>query len=90
MDDNRFAPPKAAVEGRFDSVETAPTLWNPNAAASWCLLLTPIFGTWLHLKNWSALGDAERIGSARTWFILSIAVAAVLVLGVVVGLARAV
>ncbi len=74
MDDNRFAPPKAAVEGAYDSVEAAPPLWNPNAAASWCLLFTPVFGSWLHLQNWRALGEAQRASSANTWFVVSIAV----------------
>ncbi len=74
MDENRFAPPKAAVEGSFESSEAAPPLWNPNAAASWCLLFTPVFGSWLHRQNWRALGETQRASSANTWFIVSIAV----------------
>ena len=74
MDDNRFAPPKATVEGAYSEVGVAPPLWNPNAAASWCLLFSPIFGTWLHMKNWQMLGEQERATSARGWLIAAIAV----------------
>ena len=35
-------------------------IWNPDAAANWCLLFSPVFGTWLHMKNWRALGEPER------------------------------
>ncbi|MCK9684314.1 hypothetical protein [Scleromatobacter humisilvae] len=71
MDNNRFAPPKANVEGAYSEVAAAPPLWNPNAAASWSLLFSPIFGTWLHLRNWQAMGDHERAGHARKWLIAS-------------------
>ena len=74
MDDNRYAPPKANVEGADSDAGVAPPLWNPNAAASWCLLLTPVFGTWLHLKNWIALGEAERARVAWMWLIAAIVV----------------
>ena len=74
MDDNRFAPPKAVVEGAYGEVGVAPPLWNPNAAASWSLLLSPIFGTWLHMKNWQAMGDHERAANARKWLIAALAV----------------
>ena len=72
MEDNRFAPPKAMVEGVQSEVEVAPPLWNPNAAASWSLLFTPIFGTWLHLKNWQAIGDVEHAATARRWLIAAL------------------
>ena len=74
MDTNRFAPPKADVEGAHIEAIAAPALWNPNAAANWCLLFTPIFGTWLHMKNWTALQDNERANAARMWLIASIVV----------------
>ena len=80
MDDNRFAPPKATVEGAYSEVEVAPPLWNPNAAASWSLLFTPIFGTWLHMKNWQMLGDHERAAGARGWFVAALVVLLVSVL----------
>lgn len=49
MDFNRYAPPVANLEVE---PETSLPLWNPNAAANWCLLFTPSFGSWLHMKNW--------------------------------------
>ena len=73
MDDNRYAPPKAMVEGARIEAGPSPAIWNPNAAASWCLLFSPIFGTWLHMKNWQALGEPERAKSARIWFFAAIA-----------------
>ena len=71
MQDNPFSPPKAVVEGAPAEAAIAPPLWNPNAAANWCLLLSPIFGTWLHMKNWTALQETERAASARRWLIAS-------------------
>lgn len=43
-------------------------VWNPNAAVAWSLLLTPVFGTFLHMKNWQSLGDMGRYKSAQYWF----------------------
>ena len=82
--DNRYAPPKAVVEGTLSEHATAPPLWNPNAAANWCLLFSPVFGAWLHWKNWQMLGDHQRASSARNWL-----VAAVVVLIVSLGIAMA-
>jgi hypothetical protein len=76
MASNRYAPPVADVDGGF-AREAAPALWNPNAAANWCLLFTPIFGAWLHMKNWQALGEPGKAASARNWIIAS----AVLIFG---------
>jgi hypothetical protein len=48
----------------------APTeiaLWNPNAAALWSLIFTPVFGAYLHALNWRELGDKEREESSMTW-----------------------
>ncbi|MBV8634049.1 MAG: hypothetical protein JO002_06140 [Burkholderiaceae bacterium] len=50
------------------AVEPAPVIWNPNAAANWCLLFTPAFGAYLHMLNWRALGDSKRAASSRAWF----------------------
>ena len=44
-----------------------PRLWNPNAAANWSLLLTPIFGACLHAANWRALGQPERAAKNVAW-----------------------
>ena len=69
MQDERYAPPKAEVEGPSLDAEAAPALWNPNAAANWSLLFSPILGTWLHMLNWRALGETERAESAKTWLL---------------------
>ncbi len=56
-------------------VESAPvSLWNPNAAANWSFLFSPVFGAWLHAKNWSALGDQEKAKHSMYWVYGAIAV----------------
>ena len=35
-------------------------LWNPNAAAIWSLFFTPIFGAWIHARNWKALNRQKE------------------------------
>lgn len=54
----------------FGSRETpppTPRLWNPNAAANWSLLLTPIFGAWLHAQNWKELDQLDRAKKSMIW-----------------------
>ncbi|RSZ57380.1 hypothetical protein HF313_11600 [Massilia atriviolacea] len=43
-------------------------LWNPDAAACWSLLFTPLFGTYLMIRNWEALGEPKRALHACWWF----------------------
>lgn len=45
----------------------SPKLWNPNAAANWSLLFTPVFGAWLHAKNWQALGQLDQASISMRW-----------------------
>ena len=47
-------------------------LWNPNAAANWSLLFTPIFGSYLQMKNWQALGEQKEANTAKSWLIFTI------------------
>jgi len=70
-DNNRYAPPKADVEGETLESARAPALWNPNATANWSLLFTPMFGAWLQMQNWHALGERRRSDAARSWMVLS-------------------
>lgn len=49
-----------------------PQLWNPNAAACWSLLFSPIFGAWLHAKNWRALGNEHKAKQSMIWVYCSI------------------
>jgi hypothetical protein len=57
------------------SSPAAPKLWNPNAAANWSLLFTPVFGAWLHAKNWSELGQSDRHKKSMSWVYISIVLA---------------
>lgn len=64
--ENPYAPPQAAVAD-IPAGEARPALWNPNAAASWSLLFSPIFGSWLHMRNWQAMGDDAKAATSRRW-----------------------
>ncbi len=82
---NPYAAPKAldAESQRVVATDEAPPLWNPSAAVNWSILFSPVFGSYLHMLNWRAIGDGERAASARTWFVVSVAVLGVnAVLGV--------
>jgi len=76
VSDNVFAPPKAKLER--EATEEAPALWNPNAAANWCLLFTAAFGAYLHMRNWQALGQPDRARASRNWMIAVIGVVVIL------------
>jgi hypothetical protein len=66
---NPYAPPKAVVaDGVNDAA--SPPLWNPGAAANWCLVFSPAFGAFLHMKNWQALGQPAKATTAKIWIIL--------------------
>ena len=47
--------------------DAAPALWNPTAAACWCLIFSPVFGAFVHTQNWRALGEPERAATSRKW-----------------------
>jgi hypothetical protein len=66
---NPYAPPQADVDPVAPATAVSPPLWNPNAAASWSLLFTPVFGAILHMKNWEALGEPQKAAGARSWAI---------------------
>jgi hypothetical protein len=65
-----YQPPKSKLDDA-GATGTAPPLWNPNAAANWSLLFTPILGAWLHMLNWRALGEPEKAAGAKTWLVIS-------------------
>lgn len=69
---NPYAPPKAVVGDVVDG-EVAPALWNPTAAGSWSILFSPIFGAYLHMLNWRALGQPEKAAASKQWVFVSIA-----------------
>lgn len=80
---NPYAPPKARLT---DAAVVAAPLWTPSAAGLWCLLLSPMFGSYITLRNWEALGEDGGARSARIWLYVSIAVFVVIVLLPVGGL----
>lgn len=83
MSTSPYAPPKASVDDIVPNAEASPALWNPNAAASWSLFLSPIFGAVLHMKNWQALGETEKARQSKVWVIVCIAFFAVLAIAAV-------
>ena len=63
----------------IDTTLEAPELWNPNAAANWSLIFSPIFGAVLHAKNWKELGNLHRAKANKIWiWITAIWLAAIL------------
>ncbi len=71
MDD----PDRAAL-----SALASPPLWNPNAAANWCILFTPAFGAYLHMLNWRALGENDKAAASQRWFYTGVGVLVLYVL----------
>ncbi len=69
---NPYAPPTAIVED-VTPLQSAPPLWNPNAAARWSLLFSPIFGAVLHMKNWDAMGEPAKAAESKKWVFASVA-----------------
>jgi hypothetical protein len=68
MEASRYSPPLAPVEAP-DAPPAAPALWNPGAALAWSLLFTPLFGAWLHMRNWQAMGEPEKAAGSQRWMI---------------------
>jgi hypothetical protein len=57
-----------------NNANSKPALWNPEAAAAWSLLFSPILGTYLNTKNWREMGETKRASTSNIWFWLSIAI----------------
>jgi len=68
---NPYAPPAANVEDVTDAAY-APPIWNPNAAANWSLIFSPVFGAFLHMRNWQALDEPKRAATAKGWLVASV------------------
>ena len=68
MSDNEFktAEPFALPVGPPD-IPVCPPLWNPDAAACWSFLFSPIFGSCLLAANWRALGKPEKAATNMVW-----------------------
>ena len=50
-----------------NSADSSLKLWNPNAAANWSLLFSPILGAWLQAKNWEALDEKDNAKKSMLW-----------------------
>lgn len=67
---NPYSTPKANSEKMsYYSDQDNVALWNPSAACNWCLLFSPIFGAYLQMLNWRALGEDEKAQGSFVWFI---------------------
>ncbi|MES2316627.1 MAG: hypothetical protein V4631_03960 [Pseudomonadota bacterium] len=66
MSSNPYSAPQASLQVQ---AEASPPIWNPGAATAWSLLFTPIFGAWVHMKNWEALGKPKEAATAQRWLI---------------------
>jgi DNA-directed RNA polymerase subunit RPC12/RpoP len=62
-------PPRPAPARNTPAI---PALWNPQAAAYWSLVFSPIFGSYLHARNAVILGRQEEAKRNRAWFCGSI------------------
>lgn len=59
-----LAPDTAPTEA---AAPAAPRLWNPNAAASWSLIFSPVFGALLQRSNWLAMGHPDKAARSLQW-----------------------
>ncbi|NHZ39582.1 hypothetical protein [Massilia aquatica] len=69
MTDNPYAPPEATGGTMTGDTRLSPPLWNPNAAALWCLVFGIMFGSWIHMKNWQAMGKPDKAAASKRWLI---------------------
>jgi hypothetical protein len=56
-------------EVKVEVIEEGPKLWNPNAAAWWGVVFTPIFSSYLVRQNWLALGRQKEADQAWYWMV---------------------
>jgi hypothetical protein len=47
-------------------------LWNPSVAIAWSWLFSPVFGSYIQMRNWQVLDEPDRAARARAWLYLSI------------------
>ena len=74
-----MSPVQSSASKPFDANRAAPTsgaLWNPNAAAGWSLLFSPVFGAYVHMHNWQVLGQPEQAARALRWLQAGVAILA--------------
>jgi len=75
---NPYSAPQSAIS---ETVATgpAPALWNPNAASLWSLLFSPVFGAYLQMRNWQALGDTKQASVSWYWCLATLGIVVALV-----------
>ena len=71
MTTNPYTPPLSSFNANNEQ-DVSISLWNPNAAVIWSILIGPAFGAILHMKNWQALGEPAKAKRVRTWAVLSL------------------
>lgn len=64
--------PQQPIQTEMPQRKKQVELWNPNATANWSLLFTPIFGSYLQMKNWQTLGKLEEAQNAKLWLFFTI------------------
>lgn len=52
-------------------------IFSPNASAGLSIIFGPVFGTFLHMKNWKALGNPEAERNSLIWLSISVILLAV-------------
>lgn len=50
------------------------SIWNPTVAANWSLLLSPVFGAYLHYRNWLVIGEQNKSHAAKSWIAVTLLV----------------
>lgn len=55
-------------------------LWNPKAAAQWSVAFTPLFGAYIHMCNWKAMGEYRMASLSKTWIGMSLLVQCLILL----------
>ena len=62
-------PPAFQQPSALLALDDVQPLWNPNAAANWSILFSPIFGAYIHAKNWERLGQPDKAASSMNWVV---------------------
>lgn len=61
----------ASTPSKAATTSASLALWNPRAATWWGIALSPAFSAFIHMRNWQALGDADKTREARIWFCMT-------------------
>ena len=63
---------RASSDNAAKTSDARHAVWNPDAAAGWSLIFSPVFGSYLHMCNWRTLSEPKKEASSKTWFYISI------------------